>query len=160
MHRTPVMRFFVSTVFLCNAIYANPILRFMSWVVCFHWNVENVEPNANYSRFRWLVQLEVVLVALEPEEMAIHLHHRALRRSWLLRPRSCGSWCKPSSNREVGIMLINREVSYHDFLSTQPPLFTKADEPLDADAWICTIESKFSLLSVPWSEANKTRYAA
>jgi len=42
----------------------------------------------------------------------------------------------------------------------QPPLFTKADEPLDADAWIRTIESKFSLLTVPCFEANKTRYAA
>jgi len=52
-----------------------------------------------------------------------------------------------------------KEASYQDFLSTQPPLFTKADEPLDADAWIRTIESKFSLLSVPCSEANKTRYA-
>ena len=39
------------------------------------------------------------------------------------------------------------------------PLFTKADEPLDVDDWIRTIESKFSLLSVPCSEANKTRYA-
>src|SRR6185437_11844200 len=38
--------------------------------------------------------------------------------------------------------------------------FNKADEPLDADAWIRTIESKFSLLTTPCSEANKTRYAA
>ena len=53
-----------------------------------------------------------------------------------------------------------QESSYQDFLSMQPPLFTKADEPLDADAWIRTMESKFSLLSVPCSEANKTRYAA
>ena len=53
-----------------------------------------------------------------------------------------------------------QEASYQDFLCTQPPLFTKADEPLDADAWIRTIESKFSLLTTPCSEANKTRYAA
>ena len=53
-----------------------------------------------------------------------------------------------------------QEASYQDFLSTQPPLFNKADEPLDADAWIRTIESKFSLLTTPCSEANKTRYAA
>jgi hypothetical protein len=33
--------------------------------------------------------------------------------------------------------------TYQDFLSTQPPLFHKADEPLDADAWLRTIESKF-----------------
>ena len=53
-----------------------------------------------------------------------------------------------------------QEASYQDFLSMQPPLFTKVDESLDADAWIRTIESKFSLLTVPCSEANKTRYAA
>jgi hypothetical protein len=37
--------------------------------------------------------------------------------------------------------------SYQDFLSTRPPLFHKADEPLDADTWLRTIESKFTLLS-------------
>jgi hypothetical protein len=26
--------------------------------------------------------------------------------------------------------------NYQDFLSIQPPLFHKADEPLDADAWL------------------------
>jgi hypothetical protein len=26
--------------------------------------------------------------------------------------------------------------NYQDFLSTQPPMFHKADEPLDADAWL------------------------
>jgi hypothetical protein len=48
---------------------------------------------------------------------------------------------------------------YQDFLGTQPPLFHVADEPLDADAWIHTIESNFSLLVVPCSEANKAHYA-
>jgi hypothetical protein len=42
----------------------------------------------------------------------------------------------------------------------QPPLFNKTEEPLDADAWLCTIESKFALLSVPCPEANKTLFAA
>ena len=50
--------------------------------------------------------------------------------------------------------------SYQDFLSTQPPLFNKAEEPLDADAWIRTIESKFSLLTIPCSEASKAYFAA
>jgi hypothetical protein len=49
---------------------------------------------------------------------------------------------------------------YQDFLSTQPPLFHKADEPLDADVWLCTIESKFALLSTPCSDANKALFAA
>jgi len=34
------------------------------------------------------------------------------------------------------------------------------EEPLDADAWIRTIESKLSLLTVPCSEASKARFAA
>jgi len=45
--------------------------------------------------------------------------------------------------------------SYFDFLGTQPPLFNVTEDPLDADAWIRTIESKFSLLVVPCSDANK-----
>jgi lipase chaperone LimK len=50
--------------------------------------------------------------------------------------------------------------NYQDFLSTQPPLFHKADEPLDADAWLRTIEYKFALLSAPCSDENKALFAA
>jgi hypothetical protein len=50
--------------------------------------------------------------------------------------------------------------SYQDFLSTQPPLFHKADKPLDADTWLRTIESKFALLSAPYSDENKVLFAA
>jgi hypothetical protein len=49
---------------------------------------------------------------------------------------------------------------YQDFFNTQPPLFHKTEEPLDADAWLCTIESKFALLSAPCSEANTELFAA
>jgi hypothetical protein len=49
---------------------------------------------------------------------------------------------------------------YQDFFGTQPPLFHKTDEPLDADAWLQTMETKFALLPVPCSEANKTLFAA
>jgi hypothetical protein len=49
---------------------------------------------------------------------------------------------------------------YQDFLSTQPPLFHKADEPLDADAWLRTIESKCALLFAPCSDANKALFVA
>jgi hypothetical protein len=49
---------------------------------------------------------------------------------------------------------------YWDFFGTQPPLFHKTEEPLNADAWLRTIESKFALLSAPCSEANKALFAA
>jgi hypothetical protein len=50
--------------------------------------------------------------------------------------------------------------SYQDFLSTQPPLFHKADEPLDANAWLHPIESKFALLPAPCLDENKALFAA
>ena len=55
---------------------------------------------------------------------------------------------------------IPRASGYQDFFGTQPPLFHQTDEPLDAEAWLRTIESKFTLLPVPCSEANKTLFAA
>ena len=55
---------------------------------------------------------------------------------------------------------IPQAAGYHEFFGTQPPLFHKTDEPLDADAWLRTIESKFALLSLPCSKANKTLFAA
>ena len=45
---------------------------------------------------------------------------------------------------------------YQEFFGTQPLLFSRTDEPLDAaDAWLRTIESKFALLAVLWADANK-----
>jgi hypothetical protein len=44
---------------------------------------------------------------------------------------------------------------YQEFFGTQPPLFNKIEEPLDADASIRTIDSKFALLTLPCSEAKK-----
>ena len=50
------------------------------------------------------------------------------------------------------------ETDYVGFLATQPPLFHKADDPLEADAWILTIEDKFSILNC--TEVNKAAFAA
>jgi hypothetical protein len=50
--------------------------------------------------------------------------------------------------------------TYQDFLSTQPPLFSKAEEPLNADAWLRTIESKFTLLTIPCADSSKAHFAA
>jgi hypothetical protein len=50
--------------------------------------------------------------------------------------------------------------SYQDFISTQPPFFSKAEEPLDADAWLHIIESKFALLTIPCADSSKASFAA
>jgi hypothetical protein len=49
--------------------------------------------------------------------------------------------------------------SYQDFISTQPPFFSKAEEPLDADASL-PIESKFALLMIPCADSSKASFAA
>jgi hypothetical protein len=38
-------------------------------------------------------------------------------------------------------------------------LFSKAEEPLDADAWLHTIESKFTLLTIPCADSSKAHFA-
>jgi hypothetical protein len=50
--------------------------------------------------------------------------------------------------------------SYQDFLSTQPPFFSKAEEHLDADASLHTIESKFALLTISCVDSSKAHFAA
>jgi hypothetical protein len=66
-----------------------------------------------------------------------------------------------NSNRE-GTAVSNAQDqarnSYVEFLATQPPTFTEASEPLEADHWLRTIESKFKLLN--YAENQKTLFAA
>ena len=45
-------------------------------------------------------------------------------------------------------------------MSTQLPLFTKAEDPLDADVWLRVVESKFPLLTGVCPDNAKTRFAA
>jgi hypothetical protein len=49
--------------------------------------------------------------------------------------------------------------TYQEFLSTQPPLFTRAEDPLDADVWLKVVESKFPLLNGVCSDEAKVRFA-
>jgi hypothetical protein len=48
-------------------------------------------------------------------------------------------------------------MSYLEFLSTHPPLFSRAKDPLEANDWLHTRESKFGLLH--YTEYQKTLYA-
>jgi hypothetical protein len=50
--------------------------------------------------------------------------------------------------------------TYSQFIGMKPPTFTKAEEPLDADAWVRAIEAKFSAFVLPCSEEHKARFAA
>src|SRR5438876_4139130 len=48
--------------------------------------------------------------------------------------------------------------SYSDFAGTYPPIFSKAEDPLEADSWLRLMESKFELLTS--TEEQKTLFAA
>ena len=50
-----------------------------------------------------------------------------------------------------------QEATYVDFTNTRPPVFTKADEPLEADDWLRTMEQKFDL--IPCTEFQKPVFA-
>jgi hypothetical protein len=49
-------------------------------------------------------------------------------------------------------------MSYSDFLATHPPIFYGAKDPLVADDWLRTTESKFGMLHC--TKYQKTMYAA
>jgi hypothetical protein len=51
-----------------------------------------------------------------------------------------------------------RDSSYSDFLATHPPVLADATDPLEADSWLHTMDSKFGLLHC--TEYQKTLYAA
>jgi hypothetical protein len=51
-----------------------------------------------------------------------------------------------------------RETSYLEFSETRPPLFVKAEDPLEADEWIRVVEQKFGLIRC--IEIQKSLFAA
>jgi hypothetical protein len=52
----------------------------------------------------------------------------------------------------------SRETSYLEFSETRPPLFVKAEEPLEANEWIRVMEQKFGLICC--TEIQKPLFAA
>ena len=52
----------------------------------------------------------------------------------------------------------NDETTYIDFTDTRPSVFSKAEEPLEADDWLRTMEKKFELIRC--TEIQKPRFAA
>jgi hypothetical protein len=54
----------------------------------------------------------------------------------------------------------NAVMSYEKFRAMRPPLFTKAEEPLEVDAFIRALEAMFSIFTLPCLEENKAGFAA
>jgi hypothetical protein len=51
-------------------------------------------------------------------------------------------------------------MSYDKFRAMRPPLFTKAEEPLEVDSFIRALEAKFSVFVLPCSAENKAGFTA
>jgi hypothetical protein len=54
----------------------------------------------------------------------------------------------------------NQVTTYAQFIAMKPPTFSKAEDPLEAEAWIRAIEAKFSAFVLPCSEENKANFTA
>jgi hypothetical protein len=54
----------------------------------------------------------------------------------------------------------NQVTTYAQFIAMKPPTFAKAEDPLEAEAWVKAIEAKFSAFVLPCSEENKANFAA
>jgi hypothetical protein len=54
----------------------------------------------------------------------------------------------------------NQVTTYAQFIGMKPPTFSKAEDPLEAEAWIKAIEAKFSAFVMPCSEENKDNFVA
>jgi hypothetical protein len=51
-------------------------------------------------------------------------------------------------------------MSYEKFRAMRPPLFTKAEESLEADAFIRALKAMFSIFTLPCSKEHKAGFAA
>jgi hypothetical protein len=54
----------------------------------------------------------------------------------------------------------NQATTYAQFIGMKPPTLSKAEDPLEAEAWIKAIEAKFSTFVMPCSEENKANFTA
>jgi hypothetical protein len=54
----------------------------------------------------------------------------------------------------------NQVNTYAQFIAMKPSSFSKAEDPLEAEAWIKAIEAKFSSFVLPCSEENKANFAS
>jgi hypothetical protein len=54
----------------------------------------------------------------------------------------------------------NQVTTYSQFIAMKSPTFSKAEDPLEVEAWIKAIEAKFSAFVLPCSEESKANFAA
>jgi hypothetical protein len=89
-------------------------------------------------------------------EAMVTLVNATAENARLLREMSQNNHNVPQGNR--GRYNNRNETTYVDFTDTHPPVFTRADEPLEADDWLHTMEQKFDLIDC--TEYQKSVFVA
>jgi hypothetical protein len=74
----------------------------------------------------------------------VALINATAKNARLLREIAQNNHNVPRGNR--GQYNNRNKTTYVDFTDTHPPVFTRADEPLEADDWLRTMEQKFDLI--------------
>jgi hypothetical protein len=77
-------------------------------------------------------------------EAMVALVNATIENARLLREMAHHNQNVPQGNR--GRYNNRNETTYVDFTDTRPPVFTRADEPLEVDDWLRTMEQKFDLI--------------
>jgi hypothetical protein len=88
--------------------------------------------NASYTRFNFLEGFSYVL------QIDMHFICTPMWTKFY----SCKKWVLQHQAHHQPVM----DSSYTDFLAMHPPTFIEAADPLEADNWLCVIDSKFGLL--------------
>jgi hypothetical protein len=65
---------------------------------------------------------------------------------------------QPRTSTQYGHHDSDAAILYKEFLSTQPPVFSRAEDPLEAEDWLCTVEQKLGLICC--DDVQKTQCAA
>jgi hypothetical protein len=65
---------------------------------------------------------------------------------------------QPTTSNQYGHHDSGAAILYKEFLNTQPPVFSKAEDPLEAEDRLCTIEQKLGLICC--GDVQKTQCAA
>jgi hypothetical protein len=89
-------------------------------------------------------------------EAMVALVNATVENARLLRKMTQHNQNVPQGNR--GRYNNRNETTYVDFTNTHPPVFTRADEPLEVDDWLRTMEQKFDLID--YTEYQKPVFAA
>jgi hypothetical protein len=89
-------------------------------------------------------------------EAMVALVNATAENARLLREIAQHNQNVPQGNR--GRYNNQNETTYVDFTDTRPLVFTRADEPLEADDWLRTMEQKFDLIDC--TEYQKSLFTA